>query len=80
MNRSSLLTHKEHVVKMVKSIIKESDLDPYVEQMTEDLEASSLFELSKVCPFFKLSFTLMFIHLLMVVLFLGASAYEGASR
>jgi len=65
---------------MVESIIKETDLDPYVEQMTKDLEASGLFDLSRVRPFLKLSFTLLFIHWLTIVLFLGASTYEGASR
>ena len=52
-----LLTHKEHAVEMVESIIKETDLDRCVEQTMEDLEASSLFDLSRVRPFFKLSFT-----------------------
>ena len=52
-----LLTHEEHAVEMVESIIKETDLDSCVKQTMEDLEASSLFDLSRVRPFFKLSFT-----------------------
>ena len=53
-----LLTHKEHVVEMVESIIKETDLDPCVEQTTEDLGASNPFDLSRAHPFLKLSFTI----------------------
>ena len=41
-----LLLHKEHVIEMVKSIIKEMDLDPCVKHTTKDLGASSLFDLS----------------------------------
>ena len=52
-----LLTHKEHAVEMVESTIKATDLDPCAEQTTEDLGASALFNLSRVRPFFKLSFT-----------------------
>lgn len=44
-----LLTHKDYAVKMVDLIIKETDLDPCVDQTTEDLGASSLYDLSMVC-------------------------------
>ena len=44
-----LLTHKEYAVEMVDSIIMETDLDPCANQMTEDLGASGLFDLSRVC-------------------------------
>ena len=44
-----LLTHKEHVVDMVESIIKETDLDPCAEQMTKDLGVLGLFDVAKVC-------------------------------
>ena len=44
-----LLTHKELAVEMIESIIKETDLDPYAKQLTEDLKASSLFDLARVC-------------------------------
>nr|POE46205.1 hypothetical protein CFP56_60594 [Quercus suber] len=43
-----LLTHKEHAVEIVDSIIKEIDLDPCADQATEDLGASGLFDLSRV--------------------------------
>ena len=41
--------HKEHAVEMIESIIKETDLDPCVEQLTKDLGAPGLFDLAKVC-------------------------------
>ena len=44
-----LLTHKDYAVEMVDLIIKETDLDPCVNQTTEDLGASSLYDLSRVC-------------------------------
>ena len=43
-----LLTHKEHVVEMVKSINKETNLDPCAEEMRKDQGASGLFDLVKV--------------------------------
>ena len=49
-----LLTHKEHAIEMVESIIKETDLDPYAKQTIEDLRASGLFDLSRVCFFLRL--------------------------
>ncbi|KAL0013731.1 hypothetical protein SO802_000800 [Lithocarpus litseifolius] len=36
------LTHKEHAVEMVESIIKEVDLDPRAKEMTEDLGVSGI--------------------------------------
>ena len=44
-----LLTHKEHAVEMVESIIRETNVDPCAEQEMEDLGASGLFNLSRVC-------------------------------
>ena len=46
-----LLTHKDHAIEMVDSVIKETDLDPCANQTTEDLKASSLFDLLRVCSF-----------------------------
>ena len=43
-----LITHKDYVVKMVNSIIKETDLNPCAEQTLEDLGASSHYDLSRV--------------------------------
>ena len=64
---------------MVESIIKEMDLDPYAEQTTKDLRASSLFDLSRVRFFLRLCSILLFIHLLTVVLISSVGAHEGAS-
>ena len=72
--------HKEHVLEMVESIIKETDLDPCAEQMTEDLGALGLFDLSRIRSFPKIFSILLFIHLLRVVLILGIGAHESASR
>ena len=44
--------HKEHAIEMVELIIKDTDLDPCVEQTTEELGALGLFDLSRVCLFF----------------------------
>lgn len=44
-----LLTHKDHAIEMVDLVINEMDLDPYADQTTEDLRASGLFDLSRVC-------------------------------
>lgn len=55
-------------------------MDPCAEQETKDLEVSGLFDLSTVRPFLILSSTLLSIHWLMVILFLGVGAYKGDSR
>jgi len=57
-----LLTHKDHAVEMVKSIIKETDLDRCSNQTTEDLGASGLFDLSRVHFFQITSFMCFFVH------------------
>ena len=44
-----LLTHKDYAIKMVGSIIRDKDVDPCVELGTDELEASSLFDLAQVC-------------------------------
>ena len=49
-----LLKHKEHAVEMVESIIKETDLDPYAKHTIEDLGASGLLDLFRVCFFLRL--------------------------
>ena len=47
-----LLTHKEHAVEVIESIIKDTDVDPCVEQMMEELRTSGLFDLARVHLFF----------------------------
>lgn len=44
-----LVSHKDYAIEMVNSIIKDVDLDGCGELSTEDLRASCLFNLSKVC-------------------------------
>lgn len=43
-----LLTHKDYVITMVGSIIKDKDMDPCAEQGTNELGASGLFDLARV--------------------------------
>lgn len=43
--------HKDYVVEMVDSIIKEMNLDPCADQTIMGLGASDLFDLSRVCSF-----------------------------
>ena len=40
-----LLTHKEHAVEVIESIIKDTDVDPCVEQMTEELRTQAFLTL-----------------------------------
>lgn len=54
------LTHKGYAIEMIELIIKEMDLDPCAKQETEDLGVSSLFDLSRVCSFFKLSYPIVY--------------------
>jgi len=44
-----LVTHKDYAIEMVNLIIKKTDLDPYGEHTLEDLGASGLYDLSRVC-------------------------------
>ena len=53
-----LRAHKEHAVEVIKSIIKDTDMDPCVEHMTEELGASGLFDLAWVRLFFSFFFYL----------------------
>ena len=50
-----LLTHKDYVVEVIESIIKDKDVDPYAEQATEELGASGLFDLAWVRVFLPFS-------------------------
>ena len=44
-----LLTHKDYAIEEVKSFIKSADIEPCDQLGTEDLGASALFDLTKVC-------------------------------
>ena len=74
-----LLTYKGQVIEIVESIIREMDMDPYAKQETEDLGASGLFYLSRVCSLRQFYFI---VYLLAdgCNLFSGTGAYEGAPR
>ena len=49
------LTHKDYALEMMESIIRDKDVDPCTEQAMEELGASSLFDLARVCSFLCLS-------------------------
>ena len=53
-----LRAHKEHAVEVIKSIIKDTDVDPCVKHMTEELGASSLLSLHGYVSSFPFSFYL----------------------
>ena len=44
-----LLTHKDYAVREVESLIKPTDIEPCDQVGTEDLGASVLFDLTRVC-------------------------------
>ena len=49
---SCLLTHKAYVIGEVGSFVKPTDLEPYDLVGMEDLEASALFDITRVCLLF----------------------------
>ena len=49
---SCLLTHKAYTVGEVGSFVKSTDLEPYDFVGMEDLEASALFDITRVCLLF----------------------------
>ena len=57
-----LLTHKDYVVEVIESIIKDKDVDPCAEQMTKELGALGLFDLTRVRLFL---FSFFFIYSLL---------------
>ena len=56
-----LLTHKDYAIKEVKSFVKPAEIEPYDQLGTEDLGASALFDLTRVCllPFCRNGFILL---------------------
>ena len=46
-----LLTHKDYALEMVESIIRDKDVNPCAKQGTDELGASGLFDLARVCFF-----------------------------
>ena len=60
-----LLTHKDYAVEEVKSFVKLADIEPCDQLGTEDLGASALFDLTRVC-FLPLS---KWLHLALIISF-----------
>ena len=75
-----LLMHKGYIVEMVESIIKETDVDPCVEQETEDLGTLGLFDLSRVCSSPRQFYFIVYLSANSCVPFSGFSVHEGAPR
>ena len=44
-----LLTHKDYAIEEVKSFVKPADIEPCDQLETEDIGASALFDLARVC-------------------------------
>ena len=78
-----LLTHKDYAVGEVESLIKPTDIEPCDQVGTEDLGASALFDLTRVCLLHfwlnKLYFALVYFLTDGYVL-LGLGARQGPSR
>ena len=55
-------------MEVIESIIKDKDVDPCVEQATEKLGASSLFDLARVCFFLSFNLYSFMLNKLTVVL------------
>ena len=53
-----LLTYKDYAVEEVESFIKLTDIAPYDQLGTEDLGASTLFDLNRVCLLPQVKFVL----------------------
>ena len=78
-----LLTHKDYAVGEVGSLIKPTDIEPCDQVGTEELGASALFDLTRVCSLKfcleKLCFALVYFSTDGYV-FLGLGARQGPSR
>ena len=53
-----LLTHKDYAIEVVGSIIRDKDIDPCTELVTDELGASGLFDLAQVCFYIYFSYPL----------------------
>lgn len=78
-----LLTYKDYAVEEVESLIKPTDIEPCDQVGTEDLGASALYDLTRVCLLQfclgKLCFALVYFSTDRYV-FLGLGARQGPSR
>ena len=69
MARKIPIAHKDYIVEMVTSIIKEMDLDLCGEHTSKDLRASSLYDLSRVCPLHLYCTSIIFLLLILTIMF-----------
>ena len=75
-----LLIHKDYAVKMLESIIKEKDADPYASQVTKELGDSGLFDLARVGIFHSFFYLLIFMLISLRLFYpVGISSYEGST-
>ena len=79
MSPITFFTHKGYAIKMVESIIKETNMDPCAEQKMEDLGVSGLFYLSRVCYFPRLIYCVVYFLADGCNSFSGVGAYEGTT-
>ena len=62
-SKHRLLAHKDYVVEMLESIIKDKDVDPYVGQATGELRDSGLYDLARVSIFHSFFYLFIFMRI-----------------
>ena len=62
-SKHSLLAHKDYVVEMLESIIKDKDADPYVGQAIGELGDSGLYDLAQVSIFHSFFYLFIFMRI-----------------
>ena len=74
-----LLTHRDYAVEEARFFVKPADIEPCDQLGTEDLGASALFDLTRVCllPFSKWLYLALILFLKAVFSFLGLGACDG---
>ena len=77
-----LLTHRDYAVEEVRSFVKPADTEPRDQLETEDLGASALFDLARVCllPLSKWLYLALILFLTAVFFSLGHGACDNPSR
>ena len=79
---SRLLSHRDYAVEEARSFVKPANIEPCDQLETEDLRASALFDLTRVCllPLSKWLYLALILFLTAVFSFLGLGACDGPSR
>ena len=77
-----LLTHRDYAVEEVRSFVKPADIEPCDQLETEDLGASALFYLARVCllPLSKWLYLALILFLTVMFFSLGPGACDDPSR